>query len=74
MKTKIIIYSLFVFALVVAFSFFINVGYIYLKGGEITKVFSEWLNKSLRITDILPKVALSILLGYYWVKQHKQNQ
>lgn len=71
MKTKTIISSLFIFTTIVIFSFFINVGYIYLKGGEITNIFSEWLNKSLRITDIFPKVALSTLLGYYWVKQRK---
>lgn len=65
MKAKIFFNILFVFALVVAFSLFINVGYICLKGGDISDVFSEWLNKSLRTTNVLPKLFFSILLGYY---------
>lgn len=71
MKTESFIYTLLIFLLVVAFSFFLNVGYIYIKGGEVTGIFSEWVNKSLRITDILPKLFFSILLGYYLVKKNK---
>lgn len=71
MKAKLFFSVAFIFALFMAFSFFINVGYIYLKGGDITDIFFEWLNKSLRITNVLPKLFFSILLGYYWIKQRK---
>lgn len=71
MKTKIVTYILFIFLLVVASSFLLNVGYIYIKGGEVTGILSEWVNKSLRITDILSKLFFSILLGYYLVKKNK---